>query len=1360
MLLNSQPRTVSAALASLLLLLLPSLAVRSQDISPRSVRTQSVRSSGTDPLHRALFAENIGQWDKATRLQGVIGSTTVSFTATGVRYFYNVDSLRDGAVARPGRGEQLRGFHLATEFIGASASARVAGERKQETIFNYYLGASSADWHTGARTFGQVRYRDLYDGVDALYYERNGRMKYDFIIAPGKDYRRIALRYAGARKLEVAPDGRLAVSTPLGTVLEAPPYSYQLINGRRVPVEAGYRLLGPDSYGFSLGRHDPRYPVTIDPCLTVEYATYLGGGGYDVVTGMAADSSGNSYAVGFTRAPDFPRIPPTGTIDQQNYVFVTKLSPDGSRIIYSTLIGVAYEGSYATRSDVQMFESIGEDVEVAPDGSAYMAMATNADELPTTSGANQRFLSPDDLASSCGVPRTRNFDSYVARLDGNGGIVWGTYVGGSQNDFVTAATLDPNGHFFLTGITFAPSCSGGNDTLSYPNRVAGTTFHAPGTARGFETFVSEVIPGGVLGFSTLFGGSRNEIATQIATDRAGKVWIMGSTNSNDLVTTADAVQPTRATGIGSSGYDLYLALIDPAARQLVYSTYYCDTAIAGVRLGLGINPHGTPGTTPLLRGFDRQDRRQGLAVAPRAGVITFGGTTRSPGLATTANALQRTRRGPAAPDSASADCFIVSLNYQTKQILAATYLGGSDFDALGGIGYDREGNIVVASTTASRDFPLTTANIQHELLGKSDGVLSLVTSDGGGLSYSTYIGGNERVGALTYEQMVYGTTIDHDGAIYIFGGTNSPDLPVTQKAIFKDNDYYGGYIVKFAPPGVPNIGMSTFVSFPPQACPGPLTREHVIFNAGGVPLTVDSVVFRNKSYFSLVAPPAFPLTLDGCSSKTLQIQFDPKNAPCNDDVYDTLLVYSAGAQSKVARVLLSGRRPCLYFFFDKTQIISNDYNLGKGAIFVFTAFIEGTEQQYMTITPRAGNKGIFVPASTWDKTPLGNGPNLISFNVNTTDTGYFCETFDVTVQPCNRTETLRLCAYIRTGLFSAKRPVDLGVVSCGETNYPLVVRNAGNDTLRLKLLYVGGATPQDMEYDPSILTERKIPAGDSTRYDLHFRPKGMGKREAILVFDTDQGFDWQRQQWVPFTAELDSVEFSLSAASIEGSFGEEVTLPVQYAPIREGRAPTTEITFLTKFDPSMLDVSGVDDIGTLTQGWTVVENVFEPGKGGRVKLKMPAGGTPLTGSGLLTKLRLKVLRGAAISTPLRVELAGASKGCFLARIDSSFAFTLSAECAAYARLLSSTSRLLKQSLPNPAGAFVTIPYTIPEPGGKVTLKIYDAVGQELMTLLDDQLKGGNGEVRFDAGRLAPGLYYYRLTIDGTASDTRTMMIER
>lgn len=1297
-----------------------------------------------------VFTENIGQWPGGVQLQGTAGSTTIRFEPYQVSYSYLVES-RGGTLAA--RRHQLR-----TEFLGANPDTRVEGTSATGATFNYYLGREASTWYTGARGFGSVRYHGLYKGIDAVYYGQGTSLKYDFIVAPGADHRSIRLQYHGAKRLRLTHSGEMEVVTAFGSVREAPPYSYQEINGRRVQVQAAYRLLGNGRYGFTLGKHDPAHPVVIDPCLSVEYSTFFGGGGYDIVTNMAIDSSGFSYATGFTRAFDFPTKPAV-TIEQENLIFVSKISPDGTQLIYSTVIAQTYQGNYGMMGSSQSFESIGEDVEVTPGGNAIVALTTYNNNLPTSGGSFQRQRAQNNLNSICGPPNFENFDVYVARLGTDGRIAWGSYLGGSDNDYLADIALDANENIYLTGTTYAPLCGSRGDTLSFPTTIPRDRFATPQPIRNFETYIASLSQDGrTLRFGALYGGTGNDVAGAIGLDRNGMIYIVGSTNSTNLPTTTNAYQPNPKAGLGSNVYDVYIARINPATQELQYSSYFSDNGTAS-RDGLGFNGYSRSFFRAPMNGFERQDRRQALVVENDGATIIFGGSTRSTTLPTSGNAFQGGAPGGGGADELGYNAYVVRMNIGTNQVIGATYIGGSAFDGLGGITLDRFGEVAVSLMTESADFPISPVTIQSELRGYADAAIVTLTPDLSRLTYGSFMGGDSVPSSPYWETSVCGVRADSKGGLYMFGATVSRNFPVTSQALIKQNDYYGGFIVKFAAPSAPRIGTGLNILFDANTCADTLTERLVIFNSGQSPMRVESLRFMRGRVFSIENPPALPFTLAPCDTLSMTVIFDGAKLDCGTRTTDSLIINAPNAENPTVMIPVSGSRRCLTFSFYDTTVTEPRYKMGSGKYVGFTVNVRGTEDQYLTITSDPGNRNIFEPIPRRVNSVLPQGTGGIAFQVNAMDTGFYCETFTAVVQPCNRVFKLRLCARVMAGIYSAIDTVNLGLVSCREIDIAHVVRNVGNDTLEVSVAYVDGPNPFNLEFSGNVTSPRFLGPQDTTVFLLPVRPKGYGRQSSTIFFQTNEGGELGRLRPLTINVELDSVAFRLAgAAAAMGSFGQTIEMPVTYEPIVEGRVPLEELTLHLKFDPKMLAVTGVNTEGGMATGWQMASSRYVP-DGTIIRVVKGASGNTFTGtSGRLFNVQFKVLRGDTLVSPFDITLGGVSAGCLTAEIDSGMLFRLNEECATEERLLFNDRRLLKQSIPNPTGGMVTIPYHLVEPG-HVTLMLYDVRGREVVTLVQEERPAGDSEVRFDAKLFPAGLYYYRITVGGTTSETRTMVIE-
>ncbi len=295
---------------------------------------------------------------------------------------------------------------------------------------------------------------------------------------------------------------------PQGTALV-----YSTFLGDPAPVDLGHDFtaifgLAVDSGGhaYVVGKtSSPKFPTTpgafqtsfgggdFDAFITkltsdgsgLVYSTYLGGRGTcpeqfngcfgnDEALAVAIDATGHAYVTGTTDSVNFPIV---GPIAQQPTLpslsaFVSKLSPDGTALLYST-----YLGGGRPRFD-QPAVTTGNAIAVDSAGNAYVAGGTQFDAFPTTEGAFQRTYGGGDS------------DVIVAKIDPTGAVLlYSTYLGGSFGDEANAIALDGSGNAYVAGTTGAGALScpvdtqdafPPNDFPSTPNALqrhqAGLTF--------------------------------------------------------------------------------------------------------------------------------------------------------------------------------------------------------------------------------------------------------------------------------------------------------------------------------------------------------------------------------------------------------------------------------------------------------------------------------------------------------------------------------------------------------------------------------------------------------------------------------------------------------------------------------------------------------------------------------------------------------------------------------------------------------------------------------------------------------------------------------------------------------------------
>src|SRR5438876_1186267 len=318
---------------------------------------------------------------------------------------------------------------LRMKFVGANPKTRVKGQKELPGKANYFIGNDPKKWRTNVPTYAKVQYRDLYPGINLVYYDNRRRMEFDFLLAPGANPNLIRLEVKGADRLDVDARGDLVLHARGGQLRLQKPAVYQDVKGIRQEVSGRYVLTDSYQIGFQLGAYDATRPVIIDPVLF--YSTYLGGGGDDVGNSIAVDESGDAYVTGQIDSTNFPTTPGAfqATSMGGGDAFVTKLNDTGSGLVYSTYLG-------GSGSDV------GRGIAVDTAGSAYVAGFTGSTNFPTSLGAFQTTYGGGTV------------DAFVAKVNLLGsGLVYSTYLGGSDFDASGGIAVDAAGNAYVTGGT-------------------------------------------------------------------------------------------------------------------------------------------------------------------------------------------------------------------------------------------------------------------------------------------------------------------------------------------------------------------------------------------------------------------------------------------------------------------------------------------------------------------------------------------------------------------------------------------------------------------------------------------------------------------------------------------------------------------------------------------------------------------------------------------------------------------------------------------------------------------------------------------------------------------------------------------
>lgn len=719
---------------------------------------------------------------------------------------------------RNSRRPEMRVQAVQMKLAGSNPNPAISATDPLPGRTNYLIGNDPSKWRTGVPQFARVRYGNVYPGIDLVFYGNQGRIEYDFQIAPGADPGVAELEFNGAQQLELK-DGSLLIHSGSASFQLQVPRIFQEIAGTERSIDGQFVLRGNNRVGFALGSYDKSRQLIIDPILT--FSTYFGGSGDEVSSRVAVDGSFNIYLAGSTTSPDLPVTagaaqPALGGAGPNAYV--AKISPPLGNLPAS-LIYVTYLGGNGSDAPVG--------INVDGGYHAFLAGTTTSTNFPTTGNAYQSA----PQAGSTGTSHV-----FVSELLSTGaGLAYSTYLSGNGTDVATGSTIDALGDVFVTGTT--TSTNTGSASVQFPaSTLPETVAYQPAPKGPIQFFVTEVNTGstrqGSIAYSTYFGGGTFSTASPvavgggIAVDTANNVYFSGTTNY------------TYAGCAGCSATDFpilnaYQPCLNQAPPTVLVNPPTCTYATGGADASdafvarLNLNPTLPPGQQLLwstYAGGSGNDSSADVGIDPGAANVYIVGTTNSqPFVATTVTTTSTSAAfqpcldapgvippngTPGCPTPATTpfptDAFVARFTNPTNAATTPlptnvalnyfSYLGGTSNENGLKIAVDTASGALVTGWTTSADFPVAPpANaIQSTLNGPQNAFVARINTAAvigqtTTATWASYFGGNGTDSGT-------GIAIDPNQNTYIAGQTNSTNLQVAKPLpAAQGGGYKGGY---------------------------------------------------------------------------------------------------------------------------------------------------------------------------------------------------------------------------------------------------------------------------------------------------------------------------------------------------------------------------------------------------------------------------------------------------------------------------------------------------------------------------------------------------------------------------------------
>jgi hypothetical protein len=702
---------------------------KANPLSAPSMPSKETVSGKLATLERG-WVKNEGQWDQRALFSapGYFGTTWV--TKDGELLHVAVKQEECKEKTTKAKTCPTKSWVVSERWVDGKVQA-IKGEEELGTKVSYFIGNDPSKHKSGLSTYRYVSLGEVWSGVEVKLKATQKTVERLFYVKPGADPSKIQVQLNGVKGLKLSKDGEIIIQTDLGDLKLSKPIAWQEKDGKKLPVEVSYKLIGKNSYSFSVAKSDPGLPMVIDPILQ---STYLGGSGIDDINAIAINpKTGDIYVAGNTMSTDFPKTPDGVQIIHSGGDFdgfVARLNSDLTQILQFTYLG----GNNPDGINALAIHP--------KTGDIYVAGQTYSRNFPNVSGRTgkgsggiyYKFAVLEQNSNLLHLPSylsgDRNSGGFVVRLSSDltnllrSTVLW-------NGALVSALAIHPE-----TGDVYAAGTTTSIIVLSSRSAQMNKRGYADVFISRLNSDLTQIIP-----FTYLGGDDGDSVSAIAIHPKTGDIYVAGQTSSNNFPKTDGGAQAS----YGGGNSDVFISRLNSDLTQIIQSTYLG---------GRGV------------------DWCTSLAIQPKTGDIYVAGKTNSPKLPNITGGAQESNRG-------HDDVYVARLNSDLTQIIQSTYLGGKGDDYANALAiHPKTGDIYVAGQTASTDFPNTTGGIQKRCGDNSeescrDAFISRLNSDLTQIIQSTYLGGDggDSVNTLAIHP--------ETGDIYVAGQTSSNNFPKT-----------------------------------------------------------------------------------------------------------------------------------------------------------------------------------------------------------------------------------------------------------------------------------------------------------------------------------------------------------------------------------------------------------------------------------------------------------------------------------------------------------------------------------------------------------------------------------------------------